>query len=211
MAVVLHGYRFSVYRRIARLALEEKGVAYETREIDPFATPVPDAYLALHPFGRVPVLTHDDFALYETIAITRYVDEAFVGPSLQPDEPQSRARMQQIISVIDNYGYWPMVRQVFSHGFFRRHRGLSADRNEVEQGLAAASRVLSALDQLIAPAPFLLGDRISLADIHLAPMTAYFLSAPEGLAMLTQHAALMAWWTSIARRGTTIATDPLQA
>ena len=71
MSLVLHGYRYSVYQRIARLTLEEKGVAYQQVEVNPFATDVPAAYLALHPFGRVPALVHDGFALYETAAITR--------------------------------------------------------------------------------------------------------------------------------------------
>ncbi len=89
MALILHGYRYSVYQRIARLTLAEKGVAYEQVEVNPFAPDVPAAYLALHPFGRVPTLVHDGFALYETAAITRYVDRTFPGPALQPAEPES--------------------------------------------------------------------------------------------------------------------------
>src|SRR6266852_6085361 len=95
--LVLHGYRYSVYVRIARLALAEKGVAYDRVEVNPFAPDVPADYFALHPFGRVPTLVHDDFALYETGAITRYLDETFAGPRLQPTVPRERARMTQII------------------------------------------------------------------------------------------------------------------
>ena len=114
MSLVLHGYRYSVYLRIARLALAEKDVAYDRVEVNPFAPDVPADYLALHPFGRVPALVHDGFALYETAAITRYIDRAFAGPALQPGTAQELARMDQIIAVVDAYGYWPMVRQVFS-------------------------------------------------------------------------------------------------
>ena len=104
MPLVLHGYRYSVYVRIARLALAEKGVAYDRVEVNPFASDVPAAYLALHPFGRVPTLVHDDFALYETGAITRYLDRTFAGPALQPDQPRALGRMDQIIGVVDSYG-----------------------------------------------------------------------------------------------------------
>jgi hypothetical protein len=100
MSLVLHGFRYSVYVRIARIALAEKGLTYEHVEIDPFAADVPIEYLTLHPFKRVPVLVDGDFALYETEAITRYIDEAFPGPALQPSEPRQRARMAQIISII---------------------------------------------------------------------------------------------------------------
>jgi glutathione S-transferase len=60
MSLVLHGFRYSVYVRIARIALAEKGLTYENVEIDPFATDVPIEYLTLHPFKRVPVLVDGD-------------------------------------------------------------------------------------------------------------------------------------------------------
>jgi len=101
MALVLHGYRYSVYNRIARLALTEKGLPYERIEVNPFAPDVPESYRALHPFGRVPALVHDGFALYETGAITRYIDRAFPGPPLQPTDPRALARMDQVISIVD--------------------------------------------------------------------------------------------------------------
>src|SRR5262249_42024504 len=101
MTVELYGYRFSVYSWIACLALEEKGIGYRWIEVDPFADDVPQDYLALHPFKRVPALVHDEFQLYETGAITRYVDEAFPGPRLQPVEARRRARCNQLISIVD--------------------------------------------------------------------------------------------------------------
>src|SRR5258707_6321376 len=106
MALVLHGYRYNVYNRIARLTLAEKAVSYERVEVNPFAPDVPAAYLALHPFRRVPTLVHDGFALYETAAITRYVDRAFPRPSLQPAAPHRLAPIDPIIAVVDSYGYW---------------------------------------------------------------------------------------------------------
>lgn len=208
MTVELHGYAFSVYRRIARLALEEKSVPYETLEVDPFSHPVPASYLAMHPFGRVPTLVHDGFVLYETVAITRYVDEAFDGPSLQPGDARVRARMQQVMSLIDSYGYWPMVRQVFSHAVFRPERGLPADDAQVTEGLAAASRVLAALDALATGGQSLLGERISLADIHLGPMMAYFVAAPAGLSLLERYPRLLGWWSHMAVRPAMLATEP---
>lgn len=115
--VYLHGYRYSVYNRIARLALLSKKVEHEMIEVNPFAD-LSEAYLKLHPFGRVPALTHGPFELFETSAITRYVDRAFSGPSLQPERAIALARMDQVIAVVDAYAYWPMVRQVSSHAFF---------------------------------------------------------------------------------------------
>src|SRR6266481_10231381 len=107
MTVELYGYRYSVYSCIARLALEEKGGDYHWIEVNPFAPDVPEIYLALHPFKRVPTLVHDNFQIYETGAITRYVDEAFPGPSLQPTDPPSRAAASSSPSLIATFtGHW---------------------------------------------------------------------------------------------------------
>jgi glutathione S-transferase len=208
MPVILHGYRYSVYQRIARLALAEKGVAYEQVEVNPFAPDVPAAYLALHPFGRVPALVHDGFALYETAAITRYIDRAFPGPALQPPAPRALARMDQIIGVVDAYGYWPLVRQVFSLRVFRPRLGQPADEAEIAKGLAAAVKVLAALERLAADAAFLAGPTLSLADLHLGAMVAYFVQASEGDALLRKHARLAAWWQRISQQPSFSATDP---
>jgi glutathione S-transferase len=115
--VTLTGYCHSVYSRAARIALLEKRVDFDWCEVDPFADPA--AALAVHPFGRVPVLSHGGFALYETAAITAYVDVAFPGPPLSPAQPQALARMVQVIGLCDAYLYWPLVRQVYAHRVFR--------------------------------------------------------------------------------------------
>ncbi len=190
MSLVLHGFRYSVYVRIARIALVEKGLTYEHIEIDPFATDVPIEYLTLHPFKRVPVLVDGDFALYETEAITRYIDEAFPGPALQPSEPRQRARMAQIISIIDSYGYVPMVRQVAGERVF-------------------ALCVLAALEAIVPGDGPLAGGKVwSLADLHVAPMIAYFAAAPEGEEVLADYAKLLAWWQVIRKRRSVLETDP---
>lgn len=207
MAVTLHGYRYSVYMRIARLALAEKGVAYDRIEVNPFAE-LPAAYLGLHPFGRVPTLVHDRFVLYETAAITRYVDRTFPGPALQPSAPRELARMDQIIAVVDAYSYWPMVRQVFSHRVFRQHVGTPVDEAEIARGLTAAPKILGALEALAGGGAHLVGERLSLADLHLGAMIAYFAAAPEGSAALAGYPKLARWWLALQERPSLTATAP---
>ena len=208
MPLVLHGYHYSVYRRIARLGLAEKGLSYEQVEVNPFALPISADYLALHPFGRVPTLVHDGFVLYETGAIARYVDRAFAGPALQPDQARALARMDQIIAIVDSYGYWPMVRQVFSHGVFRPATGQPIDTAEVERGLAGSAKVLDALEVLAAPEGFLVGPTISLADLHLGAMMAYLTAATAGADLLADRPRLAAWWTRVRQRPSFAETDP---
>jgi glutathione S-transferase len=205
--VHLHGYRYSVYNRIARMALLSKKVEHETIEVDPFAE-LPEAYLKLHPFGRVPVLVHGSFELFETSAITRYVDRAFDGPPLQPERSGALARMDQVIAVIDAYAYWPMVRQVSSHAFFRPSVGEPSSREEVDLGLAASRKVLAFLDRVAGEGEVLTGRDFTLADCHLAPMMDYFVRAEEGKAALSPHLALRKWWDRASVLGVLQATDP---
>jgi len=208
MTLILHGYRYSVYVRIARLVLAEKGVAYERVEVNPFAGEIPAAYLALHPFGRVPALVHDGFGLYETGAIVRYIDRAFPEPALQPADTRRLARMDQIMGVVDAYAYWPLVRQVFVHDVVRPHIGTAGDPVELEKGLASSARVLDALESLAASDKWLTGPDLSLADLHLGAMIAYFAQSRRGLELLGMRPRLTAWWERMAQRPGLAATDP---
>ncbi len=193
-AVHLHGLARSVYTRIARLALEEKGVAYTLHEVEIFGPDgVPAEHLARHPFGRIPALEHDGFVLYETQAITRYVDEAFDGPALQPRAPAARARLNQMIGVLDGYAYRPMVWGVVVPRMRPRADGSAPDEAKIADAMAAAARAVDALDGLIVCDPFLLGRDLTLADLHAWPVLSCFAFAPEGAALLQRHAALQRW------------------
>jgi len=105
--LVIHGFPESSYVRTARMALEAKGVPYELQPIEFGSVD----HLAMHPFGKMPYMTHGDVTLYETSAITRYVDENFEGPALQPVDVVGRARMSQWISAIIDYYYGPLIRE----------------------------------------------------------------------------------------------------
>lgn len=208
MTLLLHGYRYSVYNRIARLALTEKAIDYQTVEVNPFDPGRPSAYLALHPFNRVPTLVHDGFVLYETGAITRYIARGFPGAALQPEDPRAAARMDQILGVVDSYAYWPLVRQVFAHDVFRRWLGSENDPGEIANGLAAAATVLRALEALVADDSFLVGPAVSLADFHLGAMIAYFVLSPRGAGLLDDYPRLATWWQRFSTRPSIVATDP---
>src|SRR5204863_1053325 len=93
--VTLYGFPRSTFVKVAELILIAKGVEYRFHDTETeMYLPV---HLKRHPFGRVPVLQHGDFVLYETSAIAAYIDDAFPGPKLSPADPQRRARMNQWI------------------------------------------------------------------------------------------------------------------
>ena len=207
--VQLYGLERSVYTRIARLALEEKGVAYTLHEVEIFGPDgVPPAHRERHPFGRIPAFAHGDFQLYETAAITRYVDEAFDGLALQPADAARRARMNQIISVLDAYAYRPMVWGVVVPRM-RPRAGSEPDEGRIAEALAASACALDAIDALVTPGPHLLGAELTLADLHAYPVLGCFAFAPEGAALLQQHASLQRWWQAMQQRASVQRTRSL--
>ncbi|TIO79555.1 MAG: glutathione S-transferase family protein [Mesorhizobium sp.] len=194
---ILYGADYSVYVRIARLALEEKGVAYELVPLDIFAVDgIPAWYLEHHPFGRIPAFEHDGFRLFETGAIARYVDEAFDGPSLQPADPRGRARVDQITGMLDAYGYRAMVWDVAVELLEKT----PADESLIAGGLSQAETVLKVLTSLKAEGPWLLGDQLTLADLHAAPVIAYFVKVAEGRDLLARFADIEEWYIRVAAR-----------
>ena len=200
-AVELFGLERSVYTRIDRLALEEKGVAYSLHEVEIFgASGVPPEHRRRHPFGRIPVLRHGDFSLYETAAITRYVDEAFPGPSFQPGTLELRARANQVVGLLDSYAYRPMVWGVFVERMRAPTSGRAPNEAKIAEALEAARSCLIALDDLVRCAPFLLGPQVTLADLHAFPMLRYFSLAPEGQDALARHSALLDWMNMMCLR-----------
>lgn len=86
------------------LTLAEKGVAYDSHYLDllNFDQHKPD-YLAVNPQGTIPAMVHGDLVLTESTAIMEYVDEAFPGPRLMPDDPVERWRARWWMKFMDQW------------------------------------------------------------------------------------------------------------
>lgn len=209
---ILYGAAYSVYVRAVRLALAEKGVAYDLVEVDVFAPGGPPAaHMARHPFGRIPAFEHDGFRLFESGAIGRYVDEAFDGPPLQPAGARPRARMNQIMGILDNYAYRTLVWDIFVERVRAPARGGTPDEARIAAALPRAATCLDTLERLMDGAQFLAGPAPSLADLHAVPMFVYFRLAPEGAALIQRHAALALWLDRMMARPSLAATrSPLE-
>ncbi len=204
---ILYGPGFSTFTRSARLALEDKGVSYQLVEVD-FLQGMPEEQRARQPFGKVPALEHDGLQLYETCAIERYVDEAFAGPRLQPEDPRQRARMTQIISILDSYTYGPTVGQLVVQRLVVPLMGGTPDEAAIEAALPEVRNCMSTLEHLLGNQAFLAGDSLSLADLHLAPIFDYLAATPEGGPILEDKSGLHRWWEGMKARESMVKTEP---
>ncbi len=206
--ISLHGYQYSVYSWVARFVLIEKGINFDWVEVDPFSSEPLEDYLKLNPFQRVPTLVHNGFVLYETSAIVQFLDDSYSQQRLQPSIASDRALVSQIISIIDSYAYWPLVRQVFSHGYWQPLQGEESDPEEFQQGLAAAPLILSAINTIAQDKEYLIGETLSLADLYMTPFLSYFALTDEGKSILGNYPVICRWLSRITRRQSYIDSKP---
>ena len=192
----LFGAPYSVYVRIVRLVLEEIGAPYDLVEIDIFSKEtVPADYADRHPFGRIPAFEHDGFRLFETDAIVGYIVDSFDGGALLPDTARERARMRQVMRIMDNYAYPSWVWGIFVEEMERDRLG-----RLTPEELERATTCLRVLDGLLA------GGQLSLADLWAYPMFVYLDLAPGGRRLLRTSPKLLAWFERMADRPSVAAT-----
>ena len=202
--LTLFGVAPSTYTSTARLALAEKGVAYTFRECVPHGSEI----LAVNPFGYLPALTDGDFALYETSAIVRYLDESFDGPKLLPDSIADRARCEQWTSAFNGYLYQPIVARYIRQYFFAKGEGGQPDRAIIDAALAELPALLTILDRGYAASAWLAGDAISMADLFVMPVLAYLERMPEGPQLLEATPQLRRALAAMRARPSFSATEP---
>lgn len=171
--------------RTTLIALVEKGVDC-THDL---AQPQTPEQLARHPQGKLPALTHGDIKLYETLAVTRYIDEAFDGPALQPADAAGRARMSQWISVYSSYFDPPVMRHVVIQRLLRD----PSNKDMIAAGIPESERSLSVIDDALGQSPYFAGEDLTLADYFYVPVVNYLSMTPEGEAMLAKTGNVTAW------------------
>lgn len=212
MADRLHliGFKDSVYTWVVRLALAEMGLKARYTEANPFADP-PEPVLAEYtPLRRVPVLQDGQMCLTETAAIVQYLDQLGGQASMQPQDRIAKARMAQIIGLVDADIYPALVRQAFAAGYYRPViEGVAADPDTVSRGTKAALPALGLLDSIAQEGHQLARAPRSLADLHLAPMLSYACRVSQVAETLAQFPALLRWQQETQGWEALCATDPL--
>ena len=155
-----------------RIALAEKGIEYETVEID--LDDRPAWIYKKNPLGRVPVLEEDAFVLPESAVINEYLNERYPEPALWPDDPGERAAGRLLVFRFDD----------FSKPYYAFRRGEDGARERFEEELGF-------LDALLDGAQWLSGRSFGLADIAFLP---WVLRARDLLGVsLDPWPALAAW------------------
>lgn len=190
---LVHSIPGSPYGRAVLATLVEKGASHRLIPVGPGTLKV-EPHTLRHPFGRIPVLEHDGFTLYETQAIVRYLDRVVPDPALTPTDPRSAARMDQVMNVCD----WYLFQGVGSVIAFQRIvgprlMGLTPDEAAIAQAMPKAHTVFRELSRLLGENSYFAGDRVTLADLMVAPHIDFFLQTPEWAPLSATAPNLVSW------------------
>jgi glutathione S-transferase len=195
----LYSGPLSLFTAKVRIALAEKGLAYERVEVgwslaQRYEPHHPDV-VALNPKRQVPVLVDGDLAVYDSTVIFEYLEDRYPEPRLYPADAAGRARCRQLEAAADEI-LFPHVWTLIDNGFYPAG---ASGRNEVALAgaRAAIARYGDEREKDLADRAWLCGE-FSVADIanfiffHVAGT----LGAPAG----PQHERLRGWLAQCAAR-----------
>jgi glutathione S-transferase len=195
----VYGHPWSINTRKTLMTLAEKGHEAELAVVMlPTGEHKTSAHLARHPFAKVPVLEDDGFFVYESRAISAYLDRTLGGPALTPEDARGRARVDQWIGVADAY-FAPHAGPLIVETLFRPYLGGDPDRAAIAAGREGMQVALDVVDRALASNDYLAGTAFSLADIHWMPYLEYLAQIGEGEA-IERRKNLAAWWKRTSSR-----------
>jgi glutathione S-transferase len=167
--LILYAHPFSSYSWKAQIALDEKGVDFDYRNVDP-EFPEHGAQLhALWPVGKFPLLVDGDRAWFETSIIIEYLDRVQPEPRLIPADPDAALRVRQMDRVFDLH-VMAVVQDIVND----RIRGPEGHAPMiVDKARAALDTIYRWLDTQLAGGGWATPDGFTLADCAAAPALFY--------------------------------------
>ncbi len=157
----LHGFASSNYHNVVKVVLIEKGLDF----VEVTAYPPSDRnYEAKNPTGKYPCLeTEDGSFLGESKVILNYLDEAYPDVPLLPSDPLGRARVRELMEVIDLYLELP-ARRLYPQALFDRKVS-----DEVRDTVRPEwNRGVAGLKEKARFEPHIAGPELTLADFSAA-------------------------------------------
>lgn len=189
-----------------RMFIAEKGLAFETEEVDIFAgAQFSDEFRAINPLCTVPVLTLDDGShLITTDGCRAWLEAAYPQPPLMGSTPEEQGRIGDALHVIMFYGQMAVSEALRNTLDVMVDRGIVGPDNYVqipalaERGRHRANRFLDRLDGMIGEREFVVGDAMSAADIDAHIFVTF--AGRAGIEPTDDHLNLKRWFAAIAAR-----------
>lgn len=164
--MILYGASLSPYVRKVLVFAAEKGIELESV---PVGRTQPDAeFAAISPFGKMPALRDGEFSVPDSSAIVHYLEAKQPDPALIPSDPQARARTIWFDEYADTILFDCGRKMFFNRIVAPLLYGREGDMEAAAEGERELPRVLDYLESVIPESGFLVGDRLTLADIAVA-------------------------------------------
>ena len=194
----------STYTRAIAMVCEEKGIEYTLTEV-PLRAP---ELLAIHPFGRMPVLRHGDLELFESAAIALWLDKSFPAPFVFPQGAREAALCEQWVSLVNTTIDRTLIRTYLLCYLAPGTPDGTPNRAGIAAVMPEVERQVGVLDKAVAATGHLVGESFSYADINLMPILHRLGQFPEGGAALAAADTLAAYYQRHSQRPSFRKTDP---
>ena len=172
----------------------EKEIPFELTEVD--LRNKPDWFLAVSPYGKVPVIVDDGQTIYESAIINEYLDEKYKSIPMMPEEPVERAKARIWMDYCTNK-YLTLSRKLLvDHG---NEELQTENKKKMKESLIYIEKECFEKN---ANGPFWLGNNISLVDLHYAPFFERFGAFKElfGVEWPEECIKISDWWSAIQKR-----------
>ncbi len=181
--IKLHRFPLSGHCHRVELFLSLLKLPYERVDVDLAANAHKQpAFLAMNPFGQVPVIQDGEITLADSNAILVYLASKYASGQWLPRDPVAAAAVQRWLSVAAG----PLA---FGPATARLATLFKAPVN-AEEAIARANKLFAVMEAVLQTASFLAGDTPTIADI--ANYT-YIAHAPEGNVSLHPYPSLRSW------------------
>jgi glutathione S-transferase len=205
--LLLFDHPLSPYAQKCKIALREKGIAFEARlptGIGAGAGLEP-AFARSSPRGEVPALVDGEVHVFDSTIILDYVEERWPEPPLLPETPAERARARMIEEVMDTH-YEPINWGLGEVHFFGRAKGELA-KTLGERAAAQAAAWRRWLEARLGERPWFDGERFGRADLSVAP----YLNGSRGFGLEPEPGSRLAAWLARANERPAVAQTAFEA
>nr|WAA68374.1 phi class glutathione S-transferases [Pinus densata]WAA68417.1 phi class glutathione S-transferases [Pinus yunnanensis] len=202
-AVKLYGPLASTATSRALACLLEKQVEYQLIPVDlKKREQKKPGFLAMQPFGQVPVLQDGALTLFESRAIVRYIAEKYAAQGtigLLGKSLAERAVIEQWMEV-ESQTYNPPSSFLVFQLAFAPLWGIPQNQTEIAKNEKKFSNVLDVYEKRLSESKYLAGDEFSIADLSHLPNTEYIVKATGKAELITSRKYVNAWWENISSR-----------
>ena len=155
--LTLCGFSVSNYYNKVKLAMLEKGIAFEEALV--MTGSKEEAVLSASPLGKVPFLRTDTGTLCESQVIVDYLEAAYPAVPLIPADPMAAAKVRELCTFIDLH-LELVARQLYAQAFF----GGTVSQELQDKVRQQLTKNIAGFKRLAQFGPFVVGDSFTIAD-----------------------------------------------